>query len=424
MERERHTYVPAFDGLRAVAIVPVVLLHVGVASLPNGPLLSQLSRGWYGVDLFFVLSGFLITWILLAEIDTSGTIDLQRFYGRRFLRLAPAYMTTLIAVLLGTILLDRPAVQSVPRVAPSLLTYTYNYQIALGGPHVDVLVIVWSLCVEEQFYLVWPWVLRRLGTRRGLWFCILAVLGLTLYRTGLYAWFNWGHLDAPSTASANRIYFSTDTRVGVILVGCVLALSLKNDRARHFWEWTRRSMIFPALAVAFACAAVLFVTGGVPSSASWRSATFGYTLGAIATATLVAAVFVQPQSFVARALSWEPLVAIGRISYGAYLFHLAIVWVVLHALRPNLWTTVASRMSDPALGAALPVSQATVVPLSGAMTWVSAAIDSRPEARFAIAAVLVLVLTSMIASAHYRHVEKRFLALRKGVPGRADLPGR
>ena len=94
----RHAYVPAFDGLRGVAILPVLLLHVGASVLPSGPLLSQLTRGWYGVDLFFVLSGFLITWILQGEIAATGTIDLKRFYGRRFLRLGPAYLSMLTAV--------------------------------------------------------------------------------------------------------------------------------------------------------------------------------------------------------------------------------------------------------------------------------------------------------------------------------------
>src|SRR5215475_6331069 len=149
MQGDRHAYVPAFDGLRGVAILPVVLLHVGAMTLPNGPLLFELTRAWYGVDLFFVLSGFLITWILLTEIDATGTIDLRRFYGRRFLRLAPAYVTMLTAVLAGAVILHRPEVKQVPRVVPALVTYTYNYQIALGGTHFDILVAVWSLCVEE-----------------------------------------------------------------------------------------------------------------------------------------------------------------------------------------------------------------------------------------------------------------------------------
>jgi peptidoglycan/LPS O-acetylase OafA/YrhL len=190
MRGDRHNYIPAFDGLRAIAVLPVVPLHVGVSTLPNSHLLYELTRGWFGVDLFFVLSGFLITWILLAELDDTGTIDIKRFYSRRFLRLGPAYASMLMAMLIGAAIFEPLALTRVPRVLPAIITYTYNYQIAAGGSHVDGLVVVWSLWVEEQFYLVWPWILRRMGARRGLSFCMIAVAITTTYRTGLYLFLN------------------------------------------------------------------------------------------------------------------------------------------------------------------------------------------------------------------------------------------
>ena len=219
----RHAYVPAFDGLRGVAILPVLLLHVGASVLPNGPLLSELTRGWYGVDLFFVLSGFLITWILQGEMAATDTIDLKRFYSR-FLRPGPAYLSMLNAVLVGALLLNRPEVKGIPRVLPALLTYTYNYQIAVGGTHFDIIVVLWSLCVEEQFYLFWPKVLRWLGIKRALPFCLIAMFTLTAYRIGLYSWLNWGHLTAPTPDSSVWIFFATDARIGVILLGGAAAL--------------------------------------------------------------------------------------------------------------------------------------------------------------------------------------------------------
>src|SRR5260221_8579561 len=226
MRGHRHDYIPAFDGLRAIAILPVVLLHVGVNTLPDGNLLYELTRGWYGVDLFFVLSGFLITWILLAEMDETGTIDITGFYGRRFLRLSPAYVSMLAGMLIGAAILEPSALARVPQVLPAIVTYTYNYQIAAGGAHVDALVVVWSLCIEEQFYLIWPWVLRHIGARRALFLCLVAVAILTIYRTGLYLLLNWGHLSNPDPGSAIWIYFATDTRIGVILIGCTAALSV------------------------------------------------------------------------------------------------------------------------------------------------------------------------------------------------------
>ena len=378
MQRNGHSYFPAFDGLRGIAILPVLLLHVGVNLLPSSDLLRELTRGWYGVDLFFVLSGFLITRILLEEIERTGTLDVGRFYKRRVLRLGPAYVTMLTAVFAGAMIFDRAALARVPQVLPALATYTYNYQLAARGPHFDVLVVVWSLCVEEQFYLVWPWLLRCLRARRALWFCAGATILLCAYRTGLYALLNWGHLERPTPASAIWIYFASDTRIGVILVGCTAALLLKHPDSRRLWARLRRARWFPCLALALLCVCVFFVTGGRPSSASWRSATFGYSLGAYMVAILIVALLARPSSIVTRALSWRPLVALGKVSYGVYLFHTLVAWLLLRAAH----------------GAGI------------------AHAGAYSPAAFAIGAVLVLVGTWIVAWLHYRFVERRFMAMR------------
>ena len=388
---DRHSYVPAFDGLRGVAILPVILLHVGVNTLPHSRLLYELTRGWYGVDLFFVLSGFLITWILLTEIDASGTIDIGRFYGRRFLRLAPAYVSMLIAVLIGAALLRPHALAKVPEVLPTLLTYTYNYELAAEQPHFNILVVVWSLCVEQQFYMIWPWVLRRLGARNALRFCLGAIVVLSFYRTGLYALLNWGHLSHPSPVSAIWIYFATDTRIGVILIGCTAALSLRHPYARRLWAWMRESRALVPTAFVVACACIFFVTGGRPSSASLRSGTLGYTIAACATAALIGCLFAQPTSALSRGLGWRPLVSLGRVSYGVYLFHPAIAWLVLRYVLSTRWAGEV---------------------LSGAIP------------RFAVAALVVLVVAWTVAALHYWYVERWFMSLRKPVSGVAALPGR
>jgi len=378
VQRNRHSYFPAFDGLRGIAILPVLMLHVGVNALPSSDLLRELTRGWYGVDLFFVLSGFLITRILLGELESTGTLDIGRFYRRRVLRLGPAYATMLTAVFAGAMIFDRAALARVPQVLPALATYTYNYELAARGPHFDVLVVDWSLCVEEQFYLVWPWLLRYLKARRALWFCAGATVLLCAYRTGLYALLNWGHLDRPTPASAIWIYFASDTRIGVILVGCTAALLLNHPHSRRLWARMRRTRWLPSLALTVVCVCVYFVTGGRPSSASWRSATFGYSLGAYTVAILIVALLARPSSTVARALSWRPLVSLGKVSYGVYLFHTLIAWLLLRA---------ADRAG---------VLHAGAYSLGA----------------FAIAALLVLVGTWIVAWLHYRFVERRFMAMR------------
>lgn len=395
--RSRHTYVPAFDGLRGVAILPVPMLHVGATVLPNGSLLRKLTRGWYRVELFFVLSGFLITRILAGEIEAIGTIDLKRFYGRRVLRLGPAYLSMLAAVTAGALMVHRPEIADAPKVIPALLTYTYNYQIAAGGPHFDVIVELWSLCVEEQFYLMWPAILRKLGTQSALRFAIGAVVALSLYRIALYLWLNWGHLGYPTPRSSVWIYFATETRIGVILLGCAAALSLKHPRARLVWRRVRQSRIAPdALAVA-ACICAIFITGGTPSSGSWRAATFGYTLGALCTAAMIGAIFIRPSSIAARVLSWRPLVGLGRISYGVYLFHAPIAWAVLH------WM--------PLLRAGWALSTGVAFAGASGAIPIGSAID--PDTfRFLVAAAIVSAITSAVAALHYRYVERWFLSLR------------
>src|SRR5581483_11477536 len=309
--------------------------------------------------------------ILVSEIEETGTIDIRRFYWRRCLRLGPAYVSMLASLLVGAAILQPDALSRVPAVLPALASYTYNYRLAAGGAHLAPLVVVWSLCVEEQFYLVWPWVLKSIGARRGLKLCLGLIAALSAYRTGLYLSLNWGHLDRPSPASAIWIYFATDTRIGVILVGCATALSLRHPRARRPWRWIRESRWFAPITAVTAVACIIFVTGGYPSSASWRSATVGYTLDACASAALIGAVFMQPRGVVTRALSWRPLVSLGRVSYGVYLFHVGVAWLLQRALRAVGW-------------------------------------PHDPFARFALAATAVVALTWTVAAVHYHYIERRF----------------
>ena len=158
----RPKHVPALDGLRGVAILLVITRHQLIP--------FSLSGGFLGVDLFFVLSGFLITTLLLKEFDAANTISLKNFYVRRALRLGPALLVYLLASLVVTYFLHRQDLSREFRLVGLALAYATNWRMAFGWDlSLDPTAIIWSLSIEEQFYLVWPMVLLvglALGLKR------------------------------------------------------------------------------------------------------------------------------------------------------------------------------------------------------------------------------------------------------------------
>jgi peptidoglycan/LPS O-acetylase OafA/YrhL len=373
---KKHSYVPAFDGLRTLCIVGVVVFHV--TSTDRVWLHNLATRGWYGVDVFFVLSGFLITWILLNELREHETIDLPRFYIRRALRLQPAFFSGLIVMMIITGLFLPDRFKTIVHELPWFLTYTLNIGLAWGITH-PLYEVTWSLCIEEQFYLFWPWALRRLGQTRGLLFVAAAVIGICVYRTVLYGWMNWGHLTTPSEYSVARLYYATDTRVDTIFLGCALALALNTRRFEPVFDRIRTWNWFPTVAVAAALVAIAWGTSGGHPNGNWRSLSFGSTLMSATVAAVVLALFLHPTSWPSRLLSTRPLVYVGKISYGIYLFHVP-VWMAI---------SVPMGLRHGKLG-------------------------TLPQETIAICATLILSV--VVAALHYNLVEKRFLSMRERVP--------
>ena len=371
MIAREHHYVASLDGLRAICIAAVLFIHMPP---PSGhPWLEAIrNRGWYGVDLFFILSGFLITWILAVELETTGTVDLWRFYRARTLRLLPAYLSTIVLVLAGSYLFEIAQGNQCYRLAwlwPLFLTYTLNIWMAATAIWPWGVSHFWSLCVEEHFYLSWSMIMKRWGLRRVLWMSLFAIPLVAAYRTGWYLWMNRGHLAAPSEASFFRIYYATDTRIDAILVGCALALLVREARLQGLWRRLESSTWFPPLALLATLGCIAWAT-----QYRWRTETFGYTVMAMASSTLLLAIFLQPQCWIARLLATRPLVHIGRISYGIYLFHAPL----LAGLEVKLG--FSAQYIEPA----------RYLPVLG-----------------------LLMLGSVGAAAlHYRAVERRFLAMR------------
>jgi peptidoglycan/LPS O-acetylase OafA/YrhL len=305
------TYQPALDGLRAVAVIAVLLYHGGVTGMRGG---------FLGVDIFFVLSGYLITTLLFVEFGRTGHIELLAFWARRARRLLPAIGVVLVGILLYALVVAAPGeLARIRGDALASLGYVANWRFVFSGQSYfdqfaapSPLRHMWSLAIEEQFYLVWPIVvllLLRWRPRLGMLarvFAVGAVLSAVLMAV----------LYSPGS-DPSRVYYGTDTRSQALLVGATLAVVLLRRRARG----ERRVRSAPWVRAGIGGAAVL---GGllvaVRDTSPWMYRG-GYFLAAIATAAVIGAA-VQPRRNLVRAgLSPAPLRWIGKISYGLYLWH-------------------------------------------------------------------------------------------------------
>ena len=316
--RPRLEYQPALDGVRAVAVAMVLLFHGGV---------GWMGGGYIGVSVFFTLSGYLITSLLLAEADATGAVRVGAFLSRRARRLLPASAVCIVAVAVCSRygLLD-----GVANLDRDLLGATFQVQnwvlLASGDSYTDVLATVggqrsplehyWSLAIEEQFYWVWPLVFGWLATRhRALLSRRLAVMTIAAGVAAPLIAIVWG---------GDAAYWATPARLAEILVGAWLAVVLTGRRLggmRSAW-----------LAAAGTCAPWSCWRSVLPSDGGlmYRGA---LPLVGVASALLIAGL--QAPGTLRSLLALAPFVALGRISYGVYLFHWPI-YVIVDEARTGL----------------------------------------------------------------------------------------
>jgi peptidoglycan/LPS O-acetylase OafA/YrhL len=313
------------DGLRAFAVLAVVAYHADVEWAPGG---------FLGVDVFFVLSGFLITSLLLVELDRSGRVDLGRFYLRRARRLLPALLAVLVVTGLMVASVAYDAAGTFRRDLPGVLAYVSNWSYiltdtsyfeAIGRP--PMLAHLWSLAVEEQFYLIWPLVCLLLYRWRGARLVGRVALGAALASALAMAVASvvtgW-----PAAGDPSRLYFGTDTHAMGILLGAALAVVWRPGNTAPVLPRSARVVISAAGVVALGLLTVVMTHVGESSAGLYRGGFLGV---AVLAAVVVASASHRGAPFGVW-LGNRPMRWIGVRSYGIYLWH----WPLFLVTRPGV----------------------------------------------------------------------------------------
>ncbi len=290
------SYLPALDGIRAVAVFLVIFYHFGFSRVPGGT----------GVTIFFVLSGFLITWLLLRENEKDGTISLKKFYRRRILRIFPAFY----AYWLGLVLLMTVTGKTMvwPQAISALLYVTNYYNIIFGDPNTGFS-HTWSLSIEEQFYLLWPfvflWLINDLKKMTVLLVCI--IIAVWIHRVILYSVFDvW----------QGYFYEAFDTRMDSLMMGCLVAVLLRRGVMMPFWKILCYNQFMPLIILALLTVSIYCEQGFIPR--------YRDVVGLAVNPLLIALFLVQMLNlssfYIWRWIDWPVMRYLGRLSYSLYLY--------------------------------------------------------------------------------------------------------
>jgi peptidoglycan/LPS O-acetylase OafA/YrhL len=372
-------HLPGLDGLRALAVIGVLAFHD-----------NRLSGGFLGVDLFFAVSGFLITTLLIDELQRTNTIDLIGFWGRRLRRLLPAVMVLLVVVVIFFRLFADTGQWIIARNdAPWAQFYVANWhQISSGAGYWDAFAApsafehLWSLAIEEQFYVVWPVlviVAWRIGRTRALG--VLAGIGIIASFVAMLTIYDGG--------DPTRVYMGTDTRAFSLLCGAFVALpAIRHAITQGIQKFRRAASGLTAALIA----AIGFMWFTVSGESEWLFR--GGLLAHSITSALLAVLIASLSSNLSVVFSWRPLAYIGRLSYALYLWHWPVfIFCTRERLDVDGLTLTAIRM---AITLALSIASYYLIeqPIRHKAKW---AHGSQGRKAFVVTTLAAIIIWTLIA---------------------------
>jgi peptidoglycan/LPS O-acetylase OafA/YrhL len=392
-------YIPAIDGLRAVAVIAVMFYHLGFTWIPGG---------FLGVDLFFVISGYVITRLLLDSIEQSGGLDLRGFYIARARRLLPALVFMLVSTTIAIGIWAPDAIKRLLIDTPFSLTGTMNWWLvarhqdyfeSIGRP--PLLQHTWSLAVEAQFYLVWPlilyFILKQFGKKHIplASLTIAAASGITLLLVSF-------SLDASNASKVSHVYFGTDTHSIGLFLGAALAVSWIPQNFTKTVSRKAQDFIDGVGFLGFIgiLAAFLLIDENQPTLYK-----IAFPLAGLCGAAIIMSV-VHPASRFAPVLQNRVFLWIGERSYAIYLWH----WVIFQVTRPSVdlagkeWALYSLRilivlaLSDISLRyVELPIRRGVIQYWWKGLKYRTKKERSQQTRTFSIITVIVLLLASVVS---------------------------
>jgi peptidoglycan/LPS O-acetylase OafA/YrhL len=318
-------YIPAIDGLRALAVIAVMFYHLGFSWIPGG---------FLGVDLFFVISGYVITRMLLDSIAQSGGLDLRGFYLARLRRLLPALLFMLTTTIIAVGIWAPDTIKRLLIDTPFALTGTINWWLvaneqdyfeSIGRP--PLLQHTWSLAVEAQFYLVWPLILYFILKKFGKKHIPVAALSIAA-ASGIALLLVSVSIDAANASKVSHVYFGTDTHSIGLFLGAALAVSWIPQNFRVEISRKGQNFIDGIGVIGFIGILATFLFIDASNPAMYKIA---FPLAGIFGAAIIASI-VHPASRFAPVLQNKVLLWIGERSYAIYLWH----WVIFQVTRPTV----------------------------------------------------------------------------------------